>query len=318
MIKLIKMELYRLFHTFSTYVMIAVVAGITFFTFFMVNFDLELQSDDTSNFAQGFMDGLTGGEPASGESGESGVQEQEMISLVEASTEGDVDFQFGISSNVDESWVDGEIPAGNFLISQLQSGMFLLCCSIFVSLFVNAEQKNGYIKNIAGQIPGRYMLALSKFAAVAVQTAVLIAVYVLSGMIFGAVIFKERFVFGTAGAAVVLRSLAMQYLLHLAFGSLIAAVCLLTRSAAFSMTSGILLACGVFVLVSNLINRGVHALGAFAEGFDLNRYLPDYAVKMMSNESSAHQIGGFLILAVVYIAVSAAVVGAVYQKRDVR
>lgn len=318
MIKLIKMELYRLFHTISTYVMIAVAAGITFFTFFMVNFDLELQSGDTANFAQGFMDGLTGGEPETGESGDPGVQEQEMLSLVEAGAEDDVDFQFGISTSVDESWVNSEIPAGDLLVSQLQSGIFLLCCSIFVSLFVNAEQKNGYIKNIAGQIPGRYMLALSKFAAVAVQTAVLIAAYVLSGMIFGAVIFKERFVFGTTDAAVVLRSLAMQYLLHLAFGSLIAAVCLLTRSAAFSMTSGIFLACGVFMLVGDLINRGVHALGAFAEGFDLNRYLPDYAVKMMSNESSVHQIGGFLILAVVYIAVSAAVVGAVSQKRDVR
>lgn len=316
MIKLIKMECYRLFHMTSTYVMFAVTIALAWVTVYMTRCDLDLMSAE-GDFAEGFAAGWNGDEREDHSAGEE-LSDGEESSDGEEPSNGDdgINVELGIAVETDAAWLAGDIPAGEFLAKDLQSGILLLLCSIFAALFVNAEQKNGYIKNIAGQIPSRSMLALSKFAGVAVQTAVLLLVYLLSDLAFGRVIFGERFVFESAG--VLLGTVAVQYLLHLAFEGVITLLCLLTRSTAFSMTAGIMISCGTLLLAAEFINMLVHRLISGAERFDISRCTLEYAVGACSAQSSAGQLGKLALLAAVWLLASALTAGIVYRKRDVR
>ena len=329
MIRLIKMELYRLFHAVSTYVMFAVAVGLGIFMVFALKMDLEVMEREQSafgagagaetgtpaeSFASGFMDGWASeAEEAQAE----GSAQNGMVSVtVNAGTENEEGFEFGISSSADESWLSGELDAGELLISEVQSSMLVLLVAIFVPLFVNAEQKKGYIKNIAGQIPKKEMLALSKMPAVAVQILLLFVVFCIAHASASAIFFRDRLVCHTFGTT--LGALGVQYLIHTAWGCVLALLTMATRSTAFAMTTGILLASGIVELLMIYVNRAVHALIPSAGQLDIRHYTLTYATNAMSMESTVRQIGGFLVLAAVYIAVSSVLAGIVYHKRDVR
>ena len=320
MIRLIKMELYRLFHAVSTYVMLLVVVGVVVLSTFAIKMDLRMMEKEQGVSGTGQTQQETAGN-GSGAGEETPVESFGAGFTAGFMESGEEDFDeegftFGIQSSVDESWIDGDIDAGEMLMSELNSCLLVVFIAIFVPLFVNAEQKKGYIKNIAGQIPRRGMLALSKLPAVAIQVFLLFAMFCAAQFAAGAIFFRERLVFTDAGAF--MGALGMQYVLHVAWGCLIALFTMAARSTAFAMTTGILLASGIFELAARYLNRAVHALIPSAGSFDIMRVTLSYATGNMTKGSMAGQAGGFMALAVVYILISAVVSGVIYHKRDVR
>lgn len=310
MMRLMKMELYRLLHTISTYVMIVVVAGVAVLITLLLKVELSttmvVERETTVEEigaepelpAESFANGFSAGWASSGEK----------------STEDD--FTYGITVSADESWESGDIRAGAILMSQLNSCLLVVFVAIFVPLFVNAEQKRGYIKNIAGQIPRREMLALSKMPAVAVQVFMLFTAYSIAYLIAEAVLFGERIVWVSVGA--LLRTLCMQYVLHTAWGCLIAFFTIMTRSTAFAMTTGILLASGIAQMFFMYLNRAICAIIPSAQQLNLVHYTLNYATGAATTQSTMRQLGGCAVLAVIYIVISAVLAGIVYRKRDVR
>ncbi|MBD5482841.1 MAG: hypothetical protein HDR15_10050 [Lachnospiraceae bacterium] len=305
MMRLIKMELYRLVHAVSTRVMIVVVAGVAVLMSFVLSVDLDTMEEELK--ASGQETGIESQVPAEGfADGWASVGE-------ESADEG---FTWGITASVDESQIGDGLELGDILMSELGGCLLVVFVAIFVPLFVNAEQKRGYIKNIAGQIPRREMLALSKLPAIAVQVFFLFVVYTIAGLVSGAIFFRGRLALEFTGA--LFRALCMQYVLHIAWGCLIALLTIVTRSTAFAMTTGILLASGIVEMLMIYVNRVIHVLLPSTEQFNLMHYTLNYAVEAMTAQSTLRQIGGFLTLALVYIAASAVIVGIVYRKRDVR
>ena len=309
MMRLIKMELYRLIHTVSTRVMIVVAAGVAVLMSFVLSVDLDTMEEELR--ASGQETGIESQEPA--ESFASGFSDGWASVGEESAEEG---FTWGITASVDESQIGSDIGLGDILMSELGGCLLVVFVAIFVPLFVNAEQKRGYIKNIAGQIPRREMLALSKLPAVAVQVFFLFAAYSIASLVSSAIFFRGRLVLDFTGA--LFRALCMQYVLHAAWGCLIALLTIVTRSTAFAMTTGILLASGLVEMLMIYLNRVIHVLLPSAEQFNLMHYTLNYAVEAMTAQSTMRQIGGFLTLALIYIAASAVIAGIVYRKRDVR
>ncbi len=137
MLNLIKMDIYRLLHAVSTWVMMGIMVLIAVFCVGATHADLNAMAE----------------EPAYTEQAVS-TAEDEVV--------------YGILMETDPEWIHGEVPASQMLGLLLNSGILMLFCAIFVSLFVGAEHRSGYLKNIAGQLPYRGQLALSKFIAIAV------------------------------------------------------------------------------------------------------------------------------------------------------
>ena len=79
--------------------------------------------------------------------------------------------QFGISESVEGMDVDN-LAVLEIYGQHLSSGFFILFNGIFLVLYVTADMKNGYIKNIGGQVKHRSSLIWSKWAAAAVYVLV--------------------------------------------------------------------------------------------------------------------------------------------------
>ena len=133
MLNLLRMDLHRMGRSASTWVILACTVLVALFCVAMTDGDIQDMADDPQYLAQ------VQGEGA-------GTQNRSVGIYVEA----------------DANWVDGPIEAGDIVSAEFHSGMLALLCVIFTAMFVYAEQKNGYVKNLAGQFPHRGLLVLSK------------------------------------------------------------------------------------------------------------------------------------------------------------
>ena len=115
-----------------------------------------------------------------------------------------------------------KIDVTDFVNTDLAGLNLLILCVIFGSLFVNGEQKNGFVKNIAGQLPNRGLLVLSKLVAVAVQVTVIFAAYILTMTVLGKVLWADKLVLDSFGDLA--KVIGIHYLLHFALESCIHAV----------------------------------------------------------------------------------------------
>lgn len=284
MLNLVKMELYRLFHSTSAWILFFFTIVAAVFTVVMTKLD------------------VSGGLPEGAE-------------VTEKTEEPEIEFAFGIYTETKEEWADGEVPFSELLGSELASGIFLILVTIFVSFFVHAEQKNGYLKNIAGQLPGRWLLALSKLAAVLVWGACMFSLLTVTMAAAGRVCFGKAFVLDSAGKLFTV--LGGQFLLHMAFAALLLFLCTLSGSAALSITVGLLIACKVTSLLYSMTDRMMKSLLG-RETFDSGRYAIEMNVAKYMFATGREELVPMLLSAGVILAAAVALTALVLQKRDVK
>ena len=296
MLNLIKMDLYRMFRSVSTWVILIFTVGIAAFCVTMANMDVDAMAEDPQ-YAQESAEEIAAGNSAS---------DTDMSNA---------DRQIGIYAESDPAWVSGEIDAGELISTQMTSGMLTLLCVIFAAIFGSAEQKNGYIKNIAGQLPNRGVLAVSKLAVSAVQVFLMTVIFVVSTGVMGKLFWGERFAVGAVSD--MLPFLGAQYLLNVGFAALIIFLCTLTKSSAFGMTAGILMVLGLSVPVYSLINRAVAEL-APSWKFDISRFMPDGNIWMAGIGSSSEVLIRAAAVGAAFAVICTALAMITVKKRDVR
>lgn len=280
MFNLIKMDIHRLFYSKSTWVIFFFVAVLSVFSVTMTNTDIHMMKEEPS------------------------ATEETMDER-----------QIGISVEADSEWVDGDIEIGSIISVEMRSALLAILCVIFTALFINAEQKNGYIKNIAGQFPRREKLVASKFIAIAFQIFLMMLVFIIGIIVSGFVLWGNRFYLGSS--APILRYLGSQYLLHLGFAALTMLLCMLTRSSAFSMTSGILLCSGLAVPVYAVVNEIVSDMKPGLK-FDINHYVLDGNITMMTLGSASDVLVRGAVVGAAFAIVSVILSMIMIKKRDVR
>lgn len=287
MLNVIKMDIYRLFHTVSTYVMIIATVLLTTFIVYMTKWDLDNMDAMQANTI------------------EPGVQ-----------VEGDVvELNFGFYSNTNAEWKLGDIPLSDLMETQLTAGFYLVFISIFVSIFVYAEQKNGYVKNIAGQLPNKWMLVLSKTMTVALQVLVMFLMIGISMFLVGKICFGERLVFGSFMDLV--KVFGGQYFLHFGFACLILCLCLIFKSVALSMTLGILISSKVVTMLYFAVNKLAEGLFKVKD-FDMSRYTIEMGISEYTLSAADSDVHRIFIVALVYVAAAVLTASVVVQKRDVK
>ncbi len=284
MLNLIKMDIYRLLHAVSTWVMMGIMVLIAVFCVGATHADLNAMAE----------------EPAYTEQAVS-TAEDEVV--------------YGILMETDPEWIHGEVPASQMLGLLLNSGILMLFCAIFVSLFVGAEHRSGYLKNIAGQLPYRGQLALSKFIAIAVEVLLMFAIYAVFCIASGYIFFGDQFTLGSG--AELFKMLGTQYLLHLGFSALIMFLCMVTGSTAFSMAVGILGCSGLTSLLYNGINWVVQKIHS-GLNFDFGRYMLDTNVYAISGVSAANDVLRAVLVACIFAVLAVGFSALVMQKRDIK
>lgn len=285
MFNLIKMDVYRLLHAVSTWVMMGIMVLIAVACVGATRADLDAMAED----------------PAYAE---------QSVSMAESEDE-----VVGIIMDTDPEWIHGEVPAGQMLGLLLNSGILMIFSAVFVSLFVGAEHRSGYLKNIAGQLPYRGQLALSKFIAIAVEVLLMFAIYTVFCIASGYLFFGDQFTLGSG--AEMLKMLGTQYLLHLGFSALIMFLCMVTGSTAFSIAVGILSCSGLTSMVYSGINWVVQKIHS-GVNFDFGRYMLDTNVYAISGASASSDVLRAVLVACIFAVLAVGFSALVMQKRDIK
>lgn len=126
----------------------------------------------------------------------------------------------------------------------LSSGLPLMFTGVFVALFTASEYKNGYIKNIAGNIPDRLMLLASKLVVSAVCILTAFAITLVTLLVGGFIVFGASYSFEGLTVGSFLAFIGIQLLLHLAVCAIIILVTALTRSGAAGCITSFVISTG--------------------------------------------------------------------------
>ena len=280
MLNLLKMDLYRLFHSFSTWIMCLVTIGMAVFVVSMTKLEVsDIQSGGTET----------------------------QIETGTKITDTEVQINLGISAYFSTEWATGEVPFTEIFSTQVATGLFLVVLSIFVALYVCAEHKNGYIKNIAGQFPNRSLLVISKVIAVGVQVLLMFLVLTVAMYVTGKVCYGSRFVFGSFGEF--LKMFFGQYVLHYTFAAVILFLGVVSHSSALSMTIGILISCKFLSIVYALVERF---------WTDVTKYALEVNVIRFFTITEKKEMATVMVSALVLFGAVTTAAAVVMQKKDVR
>ncbi len=275
MYNLMKMDMRRMWRSRYTWLILLIVVTMVFFSFFMVKASL----DQVGQAPEG--------------------QQSGAISVTIDSPPEDVLEQLTLGS------------LGGSLIAD---GLIMILCTIFVALFLGAEQRGGYIKNIAGQLPARGLLVVSKLITIAVFLLVLMGLYTLSVYAFGKIFFAEKMT--TGSLATLFSMLSAQYVLHLAFCGFLMLLHALSRSTAVTLAGGLLVSVGLTRFVYTLINKLILVANSASE-FDLGRYMVDSNITAARFEATPQLFEQALIVGAVFVIVYVVLSALTVHKKDV-
>lgn len=296
MFNAIRMDVYRLFKTKSTYIILVIMLALSVMGTGLMSVMTEMtgaerqqvqteQMSDNADYA---------GEDDQFNKDTEGAQSQLSVSV----------------SEIDPDENDNSVLSFAMSdISGLQAGLFII---IFTVLFSMADINSGFIKSIGGQVKGRGVLIVSKIAAIAIFTAIVIIADFLTELIAVNIFFDDAVV---GSASEIVRLLSSQFVLNFALAILMMAIAIIIKNNVVSMIIGVCMCTGIFELIFMGINYLMDKIG-FSD-FDINNILITGKIQNVTIGADAADIGYALLTAAIYIAVSVLAVYNVFKHRDI-
>lgn len=296
MFNAIRMDVYRLFKTKSTYIILVIMLAL-------------------SVMGTGLMSVMTEMTGAKRQQ----VQTEQMSDNADYAVEDDqfnedtegAQSQLSVSvSEIDPDENDNSVLSFAMSdISGLQAGLFII---IFTVLFSMADINSEFIKSIGGQVKSRGVLIVSKMAAIAIFTAIVIIADFLTELIAVNIFFDDAVV---GSASEIVRLLSSQFVLNFALAVLMMAIAIIIKNNVVSMIIGVCMCTGIFELIFMGINYLMDKIG-FSD-FDINNILITGKIQNVTIGADASDIGYALLAAAIYIAVSVFAVYNVFKHRDI-
>nr|WP_308649455.1 ABC transporter permease [uncultured Agathobacter sp.] len=296
MFNAIRMDVYRLFKTKSTYIILVIMIALSVMGTGLMSVMTEMTGAESQQVQTEQMSDNAdyAGEDDQFNEDTEGAQSQLSVSVSE--------------SNPDEN--DNSVLSFAMSdISGLQAGLFII---IFTVLFSMADINSGFIKSIGGQVKGRGVLIVSKIAAIAIFTAIVIIADFLTELIAVNIFFDDAVV---GSASEIVRLLSSQFVLNFALAVLMMAIAIIIKNNVVSMIIGVCMCSGIFELIFMGINYLMDKIGF--DDFDINNILITGKIQNVTIGADAADIGYALLTAAIYIAVSVLAVYNVFKHRDI-
>jgi ABC-2 type transport system permease protein len=287
MLNVAKMDFYRLIRSRSFYVILLIVAGFMLFDVMIVN------SQQQKIIKQA-------------EYNQSQTQQQ-----TEASDEQD-NVTVGIIYDGSDLMRE-KITLMDVIYSLLSSGVMMLFTGIFAVLFVCSESSSGYIKNTASYIKRRWYVVLSK--------VIVMSIFVLIEFLIMLIIIGLGFSFLINNFSLnlswkLLQYIGLQYLLHLAFSTIITMISVVVLNTAICMAISICICSGITSLIINFIST------IKINGYNIGKHLPEYLittnVQALPSISSLDVALRVIFVSAITVLVYNVISCIVIEKRDIK
>lgn len=296
MFNAIRMDVYRLFKTKSTYIILVIMLAMSVMGTGLMSVMTEMTGAESQQVQTEQMSDNAdyAGEDDQFNEDTEGAQSQLSVSV----------------SEIDPDENDNSVLSFAMSdISGLQAGLFII---IFTVLFSMADINSGFIKSIGGQVKGRGVLIVSKMAAIAIFTAIVIIADFLTELIAVNIFFDDAVV---GSVSEIVRLLSSQFVLNFALAILMMAIAIIIKNNVVSMIIGVCMCTGIFELIFMGINYLMDKIG-FSD-FDINNILITGKIQNVTIGADTADIGYALLTAAIYIAVSVLAVYNVFKHRDI-
>ena len=296
MFNAIRMDVYRLFKTKSTYIILVIMLALSVMGTGLMSVMTEMTGAKRQQVQTEQMSDKAdhAGEDDQFNKDTEGAQSQLSVSV----------------SEIDPDENDNSVLSFAMSdISGLQAGLFII---IFTVLFSMADINSEFIKSIGGQVKSRGVLIVSKMAAIAIFTAIVIIADFLTELIAVNIFFDDAVV---GSASEIVRLLSSQFVLNFALAVLMMAIAIIIKNNVVSMIIGVCMCTGIFELIFMGINYLMDKIG-FSD-FDINNILITGKIQNVTIGADAADIGYALLTAAIYIAVSVLAVYNVFKHRDI-
>lgn len=190
----------------------------------------------------------------------------------------------------------------------------LMVSAVLASIFINEEQINGYIKNIAGQVKNKGMMIVAKFVALAVMTLFVLIAYTAGATVSGFVFFNNAITY--EGLTQFLAVFGTKYVIYLSVNAIILFLCNLTKSKTLSVAVGVIFGSGASIIVYNIISTFIGIVLKLE--VPVASYVPDGLVFGLTMTAPSAEIIKAIAVAVAYIVVFIVASMVVMKKRDTR
>lgn len=211
-------------------------------------------------------------------------------------------------------WIGKGFSLGQVIMIGLES-LSLLISTVLTVLFVNEEQSDGFIKNIAVIVPNRGMLVVSKFCGIAVINLSIFLVYTIVSVIAGAVCMSSVLIKGPVLYTIFVW--LVKFLLYMAIDSIILCICMLTKSRSLAIGVSVIWGIGVIRIVYSAIGafinmaiRGLH--------IDVSLFTPDGVNAILTLKSEPDVLIRGVIISLIYSAVFVLMTSVILNRRDVK
>ena len=193
-----------------------------------------------------------------------------------------------------------------------------LFTGIFLAIFTYSDYKNGYIKNIAGIVPNKVYLLMSKLIIAVIYILISFAVHICSGILFSFIFAKHGFIYENTVITEILKCLGVHFVLQFAMAMIPIMIITLTRSNA--------LACVISILASTSFISNM-AYGLFIvlktyhfipESFRIQPFFISTYMSSVECSSTTDLMLKALAVSAVYIAVMVSVSVFAIKKKDVK
>ena len=162
----------------------------------------------------------------------------------------------------------------------------LLPVLLSLCFFFHADVENGYIKNIAGQMPMKGFTVLSKFMASGVHNMIFSAAGIIANLI-GTVLFQR--IVADSNVLDSIRILVLKLLLLQSMSAILLLVVSTLRSKSLGMILAVMYGLGLTSLVYLGINEGLKPV--FGQATDIRKYMPD----IVMNEKPLDTVKALLV-----------------------
>lgn len=190
----------------------------------------------------------------------------------------------------------------------------LMVSAVLASIFINEEQINGYIKNIAGQVKNKGMMIVAKFVALAVMTLFVLIAYTAGATVSGFVFFNNAITY--EGLTQFLAVFGTKYVIYLSVNAIILFLCNLTKSKTLAVAVGVIFGSGASIIVYNIISTFIGIVLKLE--VPVASYVPDGLVFGLTMTAPSAEIIKAIAVAVAYIVVFIVASMVVMKKRDTR
>ena len=146
----------------------------------------------------------------------------------------------------------------------------LMLLLISLCFFFYADMENGYIKNIAGQMPMKGFTVLSKFIAAIVHNVIFAAAGIIGNLIGNVIV---RRIIPDVNVLDSIRVLVLQLMLVQSLCAVLLLAVTTLRSKSLGMILAVLFGMGLTSLIYSGINEGLKPL--FGQETNIIKYMPD-------------------------------------------